>query len=88
MFPPLPNDQKFEIPKQFSETKRKESLVLYDGYKKKYDGRLLLFSTNELLQQLCQSELILVDGTFAAAPTGFEQLVIIMGVINDEGEQI
>jgi hypothetical protein len=88
MFPPVPTDQKFEIPKQFSQTKRNESLVLYDGYKRKYDGRLLLFSTNDLLHQLCQTELILVDGTFAAAPNGFEQLVIIMGTINDEGKQI
>ncbi|CAF1388638.1 unnamed protein product [Rotaria sordida] len=85
MFPPLPKGQTFEIPKQFSQTKRNESFVLYDGYKKKYDGRLLLFSTNELLQQLCQTELILVDGTFASVPTGFEQLVVIMGTINDEG---
>ncbi|CAF1942855.1 unnamed protein product [Rotaria magnacalcarata] len=85
MFPPLPNDQTFEIPKQFSQTKRRESIIIYDGYKKKYDGRLLLFSTNELLQQLCETELILVDGTFASAPIGFEQLVIIMGNINDEG---
>ncbi|CAF4823862.1 unnamed protein product [Rotaria socialis] len=85
MFPPLPNDQTFEIPKQFSQTKRRESIIIYDGYKKKYDGRLLLFSTNELLQQLCETELILVDGTFASAPIGFEQLVIIMGNINGEG---
>ncbi|CAM4987855.1 unnamed protein product [Rotaria socialis] len=88
MFPPLPNDQTFEIPKQFSQTKRRESIIIYDGYKKKYDGRLLLFSTNELLQQLCETELILVDGTFASAPIGFEQLVIIMGNINGEGEQM
>ncbi|CAF1508406.1 unnamed protein product [Rotaria sordida] len=27
----------------------------------------------------------MVDGTFASVPTGFEQLVVIMGTINDEG---
>ncbi|CAF3873239.1 unnamed protein product, partial [Rotaria magnacalcarata] len=84
MFPPLPNDQTFEISKQFSQTKRSESIIIYDGYKKKYDGRFLLFSTDELLQQLCETEFSLVDGTFASSPTGFEQLVIIMGSINDE----
>ncbi|CAF1178499.1 unnamed protein product, partial [Didymodactylos carnosus] len=41
MFSPLPNDQKFEIPTQFSQTKINESIVLYDGYKIKYGGRLL-----------------------------------------------
>ncbi|CAF1257984.1 unnamed protein product, partial [Didymodactylos carnosus] len=81
----LPNDQTFEIPAQFSQTKRSELVIIYDGYKKKYDERLLLFSTDELLQHLCETELVLVDGTFASAPTGFEQLVIIMGLINDEG---
>ncbi|CAM4760423.1 unnamed protein product [Rotaria magnacalcarata] len=88
MFPPLPNDQTFEISKQFSQTKRSESIIIYDGYKKKYDGRLLLFSTDELLQQLCETEFSLVDGTFASSPTGFEQLVIIMGSINDEEQLI
>lgn len=88
MFPPLPSDQTFEIPKQFSQTSRSESIIVYDGHKKKYDGRLLLFSTGELLQQLCETEIILVDGTFASAPTGFDQVVVIMGMINDQGEQI
>lgn len=86
MFPPLPTDQQFEIPKQFSQTKRNQSIVLYDGFKKKYDGRLLLFSTDDLLTQLCETELILVDGTFASAPSGFQQLVVIMGMISHEGE--
>ncbi|CAF1636053.1 unnamed protein product, partial [Didymodactylos carnosus] len=30
----------------------------------------------------------LVDGTIASAPTDFEQLVIIMGTINDEGAEV
>ena len=88
MFPPLPDDQTFEIPKQFSQTRRSESIIVYDGHKKKYDGRLLLFSTDELLQQLCQTEVILVDGTFASAPIGFDQVVIIMGMINDQGMEV
>lgn len=88
MFPPLPSDQTFAIPKQFSQTSRSESIIVYDGHKKKYDGRLLLFSTDELLQQLCKTEVILVDGTFASAHVGFEQVVVIMGMINDEGMQM
>ncbi|CAF1638077.1 unnamed protein product [Rotaria magnacalcarata] len=63
MFPPLPNDQTFEIPKQFSQQK----------------------DVNQLLYMMAIRK---IDGTFASAPTGFEQLVIIMGNINDEGEQI
>ncbi|CAF4108370.1 unnamed protein product [Rotaria magnacalcarata] len=60
MFPHLPNDQTFEIPKQFSQQK----------------------DVNQLLYMMAIRK---IDGTFASAPTGFEQLVIIMGNINDEG---
>lgn len=87
MFPPLPHDQTFEIPKQFSQTSRSDSIIVYDGYKKKYDGRLLLFSTDELLKELCETEIILVDGTFASAPIGFDQVVVIMEMMNDQGKQ-
>jgi hypothetical protein len=48
------------------------------------EERLLIFSTNELLQLLGRSHTLFMDGTFGVAPTLFAQLYVVHGLAGNK----
>ncbi|CAF1634571.1 unnamed protein product, partial [Didymodactylos carnosus] len=85
LYPSAPKEPTFKIPEEFTKSYGDEPFILYDGFKKKYLGRLLIFSTATLLNVLFTSELINSDGTFKIRPILFDQVFVILGMINGEG---
>ena len=57
---------------------------MYDKRKSDYGGRLLIFSSDEQLRVLLQSDVLFADGTFRVAPKLFEQLYVIHGFQHGE----
>lgn len=51
------------------------------------DNRIIVFSTDTLLSMLCDSEMILMDGTFKICPTQFSQLYTIHCLVKVEGNK-
>lgn len=83
--PPIPSDQKFIIPDDYKQTYSNGQFLLYDKRKSAYGGRLILFSSEEQLKVLLQSDVLFADGTFKVSPKLFEQLYVIHGFQNGEG---
>ena len=83
--PPIPNDQKFIIPDDYKQTYDNEQFLLYDKRKSAYGGRLLIYSSEEQLKVLLQSDVLFADDTFKVAPKIFEQLYVIHGLQHGEG---
>ncbi len=83
--PPLPQDQKFVVPLVYQETYSHQKFLIYDKRKSSYGGRLMIFSPEEQLNVLYQSDTLFADGTFKVSPKLFEQLYVIHGMENGEG---
>ena len=62
-----------------------EKFLLHDKRKSAYGGRLIIFSSEEQLKVLLQSDVLFADGTFKVAPKLFEQLYVIHEFRHGEG---
>lgn len=88
MLPPNPKSLDFQVPNLYSTTNNDEVFLLYDSTHKKLGGRLMIFSTQELIKMLSHCEIILIDGTFKTRPIRFSQVYVIMGKYMGEGNDI
>ena len=68
-----------QIEEKEKQTYSKDQFLLYDKRKSDYGGRLLIFSSDEQLRVLLQSDVLFADGTFRVAPKLFEQFYVIHG---------
>lgn len=50
------------------------------------DTRLLIFSTEQLLNHMCVADMLLVDGTFKVVPSQFSQLYSVHALIKVNGK--
>ena len=85
MVPPNPKSPDFEVPESYSRTHDGEEFLIYDAAHAKLGGRLMIFSTKVLIEMLCASEVILIDGTFKTRPMMFAQVYVVMGKHLEEG---
>ena len=76
--PVLPvSRMELNLPEEFTQTRQGEPfLIANDGE----EDRIMVFSTAAHLEVLCQSEIVLGDGTFKSSPQLFSQIYIIFGV--------
>ena len=73
------------FPDEYRMTYASEQFLLYDRRKSAYGGRLIMFSLEEQLKVLLQSNVIFADGAFIVAPKLFEQLHVIHEFYHGEG---
>ena len=66
----------FQIPVELTFTKNKEVFVMHDSGREDV-CRLLIFSTNQLLNVFNESRELFGDGTFKLAPKHFKQIYIL-----------
>lgn len=83
--PPVPKSPDFDIPESFRRNNKNEEFLAYDRFHAKLGGRLLIFTTKTLMEILCQSEQMMVDGTFKTRPIMFSQVYVIMGKYLGDG---
>jgi len=86
--PPLPHDQKFIMPTVYQETYSHQQFLIYDKRRTVYGGRLMIFASDEQLNVLHHSDVLFADGTSKVSPSLFDQLYVLHGMENGEGEQI
>ena len=77
--PAIPDTQMFDIPELYTKTLRKESFLCLDKSLKR-KTRMLLFASPEQLKLLFQSSVVLMDGTFSASPSIFDQVYCIHAI--------
>ncbi|CAF3819673.1 unnamed protein product [Rotaria sordida] len=75
--PVIPTSCVFEIPTPYQETLSQKRFLLMDFFLKRGKERVIVYSTNQQLHLLFNSEEIFIDGTFHVAPGGFEQVFLI-----------
>ncbi len=75
--PVIPTSWIFEIPPLYQETLSQKRFLLMDFFLKRGKDRVIVYSTEEQLQLLFNSEVVFIDGTFSVAPDGFEQVFLI-----------
>ncbi|CAF3027632.1 unnamed protein product [Rotaria sp. Silwood2] len=80
MIPPNPKSLDFEVPELYSTTHSGDKFLIHDSTHKKLGGRLMIFSTQQLIKMLCSCEVIFIDGTFKTRPMMFSQVYVIMGL--------
>ena len=86
MVPPNSKSPDFDVPESSTRTNDGEEFLMYDATHAKLGGRLMIFSTKVLIEMLCASEVILIDGTFKTRPIMFISGVhVVMGKQLEEG---
>jgi hypothetical protein len=85
MVPPNSKSPDFDVPESYTRTNDGEEFLMYDATNAKLGGRLMIFSTKVLIEMLCASEVILIDGTFKTRPMMFSQVYVVMGKHLEEG---
>jgi len=75
--PKIPIDINFDIPAEFSSTTDNKSFLLLDHSYAKRTKRILMFSSEEQFQLMCESCTLYMDGTFSITPRQFKQTYII-----------
>lgn len=75
--PIIPKSCTFDIPVFYQQTLTQKRYLLMDFFLKRGENRVIVFSTDQQLELLFNSETIFIDGTFGVAPDGFEQIFLI-----------
>ena len=83
--PPNQKSPDFDVPASYSRTHDGEEFRIYDAAHAKLGGRLMIFSTKVLIEMLCATEVILVDGTFETRPMMLAQVYVVMRKHLEEG---
>lgn len=74
MLPPLPADRvSIQIPESLKKTKSGEDFLMHSGV----NNDFIVFCSPSSLRILCDSDVVSMDGTFAACPAVFQQLFTI-----------
>lgn len=69
-------DANYDIPQEIMVTKRGLQFLYFDSGMEDLE-RILIFTTQDNIAHLAQNKIWLCDGTFFAAPTGYEQLFTV-----------
>ena len=75
--PVIPTSCVFEIPTSYQETLSQKRFLLMDFFLKRGKERVIVYSTEQQLHLLFDSETIFIDGTFLVTPGDFEQVFLI-----------
>ncbi|CAF4457792.1 unnamed protein product [Rotaria sp. Silwood2] len=75
--PIIPKSCVFEIPTAYQQTLSNKRFLLMDYYLKRAKERIVIFSSDQQLNLLYNSDVIFIDGTFSAAPENFDQVFLI-----------
>lgn len=75
--PVIPSSVIFEIPEFYQQTLSSERFLLIDLFLKRSKNRILVFSSDQQLKLLFESDTIFMDGTFDTAPPHFKQVYLI-----------
>jgi hypothetical protein len=74
MFPPLPvTRDALVLPQRFQETTTGERFLLKSGRHNRY----LIFASDDNLRELCNAQVLSMDGTFSSVPRIYQQLFTI-----------
>ena len=83
--PPLPaNLAALQIQGRWAQTTQHQAFLLFD--EQNGNDRIICFCSEEDLQQMCDSDVLYMDGTFNTAPRMFAQLYTIHGFL--QGKQM
>ena len=83
--PPLPaNLAALQIQGRWAQTTQHQAFLLFD--EQNGNDRIICFCSEEDLQQMCDSDVLYMDGTFSTAPRMFAQLYTIHGFL--QGKQM
>ncbi|CAF1323957.1 unnamed protein product [Rotaria sp. Silwood1] len=74
--PTIPTTQLFDLPDFYTKTLRNNDFLIADKFINRRQ-RIILFGSHEQLKMLFSAEVILMDGTFSACPTIFDQIYTI-----------
>ena len=77
--PVIPSSVTFNIPEFYEQTLSSKRFLLMDVYPKRGKERILVFSSEEQLELLFESNIVFMDGTFDITPPHFKQVYIIHG---------
>lgn len=77
--PNIPDSQLFEIPEPYTKTLKGQSFLCIDQMIKR-KTRMLAFASDEQLKLLFNSQVVLMDGTFSASPSIFDQVYCIHAI--------
>ena len=86
--PVIPQSCVFAIPTPYQQTTSGERFLLMDYFVKRAKKRVLIFSSDQQLDVLFNSDVIFVDGTFSTAPEHFEQVFLIHVQQFNQGRRI
>ncbi|CAF1476350.1 unnamed protein product [Rotaria sordida] len=75
--PIIPKSCVCEIPTAYQQTLSNKRFLLMDYYLKRAKERVVIFSSDQQLNLLFNSDVIFIDGTFSAAPENFDQVFLI-----------
>ncbi|CAF1497990.1 unnamed protein product [Rotaria sordida] len=75
--PVIPKSFVFEIPTAYQQTLSNKRFLLMEYYLKRAKERVVIFSSDQQLNLLFNSDVIFIDGTFSAAPENFDQVFLI-----------
>jgi hypothetical protein len=77
--PVVPSSVTFEIPECYQRTLASERFLLMDMYPKRGKERILVFSSEQQLELLFDSNVLFMDGTFNITPPHFKQVYVMHG---------
>ena len=75
--PVIPSSAVFDIPELYQQTLSNNRFLLIDVFLKRGKNRILVFSSDQQLQLLFESDIIFMDGTFSITPGQFKQVYLI-----------
>ncbi|CAF4668553.1 unnamed protein product, partial [Rotaria socialis] len=75
--PVMPSSVIFDIPESYQQTLSNERFLLVDLFMTRGKDRILVFSSDQQLELLFESETIFMDGTFHTTPPNFKQVYLI-----------
>ncbi|CAF1067528.1 unnamed protein product [Rotaria sp. Silwood1] len=74
--PVIPSSEIFEIPELYQQTLSHKRFLLADVCLKRGKNRILIFSSDQQLELLFESNTIFIDGTFDTSPGQFKQVYL------------
>ena len=77
MTPVIPSTVMFDIPESYQQTLSAKRFLLIDLCMSRGKDRILVFSSDQQLELLFESETVFMDGTFDTTPANFKQVYLI-----------
>ena len=75
--PVIPSSPMFNIPDVYQNTISSKRFLLVDMFLKRGQNRVLIYSSDQQLEMLFESDTVFMDGTFDVTPSQFKQVFIM-----------